>query len=92
MSKQQANGIDLQKTEMHSKMDQSKVIDQDEKTEDDTIKAEREENTSKALKPNHLYVKNPKEMEKMLLKQARRQDMEKRLKTFHEKHNAEQEQ
>lgn len=97
LPKQQANGIDIQKTEMHSKMDQNKVIDQDEKREDNLIVAEREEDTrkvlreKKALKPHHLYVKNPKEMEKVLLKQAQKRDMEKRLRMLREKHSEERE-
>lgn len=83
--------VDLQKTETNLKMAQNEKIDQDETIEANAIEVEKEEKTKKTLKPHHLYVRNAKEMETMLLKKARQRDQEKRLKILREQHSVKRE-
>lgn len=94
---QQNSGIVLEKTETKLKTEseeriaQVEEIGQDEPIEDTVIKAEKEEDTKKSLKPHHLYVRNTKEMETMILKRVQQKDQEKRLKIFREKNNLKRE-
>lgn len=91
ITQRETSEADLQKIETNIKIVQNEKIDQDEKIEVDEIKVEKEETTKRTLKPHHLYVRNAKEMETILLKRAQQWDQEKRLKILREKHSLKRE-
>ena len=76
--KQQESSVDIEKVETDLQ------IEQDEKAK----AIVPEQNIEKALKPHHLYVKSPQELQQMRIKRIHQRDQAKRMKIIREKHNA----
>lgn len=88
---QKKSGINLQKTEIDLKIGQDIKRVHNEKEESVLATVAKEKNEKNALKPNHLYVRNTKEMETILLRRSQKRDQEKRLKIFREKNSVQRE-